>query len=68
MSTSELDLNALRETILKNQADGEELPTAPDRQILIDREGRIVITDPNSETETRELSTVHQGVFAATRD
>jgi len=65
MPAPELDLNALRETILRNQSAGRALPDQPAQQVLVDREGCIVLTDHADRGEERTLSVVHQGVFAA---
>jgi hypothetical protein len=65
MPVTQLDLNALRETILQNQADGDPLPEEPSRRVRVDRAGRILLTDEDNRADERTLSVVHQGVFAA---
>ena len=59
----QVDLNRLRETILSNQRSGEPLPARQTAKIYATREGTIVSGD-EARGEGRELSEVHQSVWA----
>jgi hypothetical protein len=61
MTGSALDLNKLRETVLRNRAEGKEAPTEPDRKIYV-HQGKIV--DRPEGYPEHELSEIHQGTFA----
>jgi hypothetical protein len=59
--TDELDLNALRRTILANRARGQDLPRDGGGKIYVHK-GKIV--DRPDNLPERELSEIHQGTFA----
>jgi hypothetical protein len=60
----QVDLNKLRETILKNQEVGNALPARRDEKVYATPEGRIVTGDTVNPSEERQLSEVHQATFA----
>ncbi len=60
-----VDLERLREVVLDNRRTGDHLPRERRRQVFVDPSGRIVIGDAVGDGETRQLSEVHQAVFAA---
>ena len=60
-----VDLNRLRETILRNQETGNPLPARTEEKIYATPDGRIVIGDAVRPDEERQLSEVHQATFAA---
>ncbi len=62
-----VDLARLREVVLDNRRSGDHRPTDRRRQVFVDPSGRIVIGDGVDRDETRQLSEVHQAVFAAPR-
>jgi len=64
---SQLDLEHLREVVLDNRRSGDARPRDRRRQVFVDPGGRIVIGDDLEEGEARQLSEVHQAVFAAPR-
>ena len=61
-----VDLNVLRETILRNQQRRDDLPSNPKQKVFVDKQGQIVTGDAVQPGEERRLSEVHQGVFAST--
>ena len=63
MSTP-VDLNELRNRVLNNQSNDENLPSSPDRGVFVDNEGNIVMHPQRG--ERRQLSQVPQKTFAAT--
>lgn len=62
---NEVDLNELRRKIIANQKQNENLPTDKKRQILVNKEGKIVDGHKASNGYQKNLSQVHQGVFAS---
>ena len=38
-----IDLNALRSTVISNQKNGQPLPSDPNRQVVVDKEGRVLM-------------------------
>jgi hypothetical protein len=64
---SEVDLDHLREVVLDNRRSGDHRPRDRRRQVFVDPGGRIVIGDDLTDDESRQLSEVHQAVFAAPR-
>ena len=60
-----LDLNELRENILRNPGAGQERPSAPARKVVVDSQGRIMLKRDAGATDERQLSEVPQGIFAA---
>lgn len=63
--TQQVDLNKLRETILRNQEQGKSLPARRDEKVYATQDGRIVTGDSVRPSEERQLSEVHQATFAA---
>ncbi len=63
----QVDLDQLREVVLDNRRSGDHRPRDRRRQVFVDSRGRIVIGIDVEDGETRELSEVHQAVFAAPR-
>lgn len=61
----QVDLNALRDTIIASQQRKEDLPTATERKIMVDPNGKIQTGTPAG--NQKRLSEVHQGTFAITR-
>ncbi len=61
---AQVDLDQLREVVLDNRRSGDHRPRDRRRQVFVDARGRIVIGIDVEEGETRELSEVHQAVFA----
>lgn len=60
-----VDLERLRAVVLDNRRTGDHLPSDRRRQVFVDPSGRIVIGDALGDAEARQLSEVHQAVFAA---
>lgn len=60
-----VDLGRLREVVLDNRRSGDHRPQDRRRQVFVDPSGRIVIGDGLQDDEARQLSEVHQAVFAA---
>ncbi len=60
-----LDLARLREVVLDNRRNGDHQPRDRRRQVFVDPSGRIVIGDGVDADDARQLSEVHQAVFAA---
>ncbi|MEI8001686.1 MAG: hypothetical protein WCI50_10095 [Actinomycetes bacterium] len=58
-----VDLNVLRDTLLRNQETGTVTPTAPQDKVYVDPEGRIVLGGGADQAE-RTLSEVPQTTFA----
>jgi hypothetical protein len=59
-----VDLNALRKAVLNNQQRDDALPTAPSRQVVVDREGNVKF---GSDVQSGEITTqVPQETFAIT--
>jgi hypothetical protein len=63
--SKQVDLNALRDTIIASQKRKEDLPTATERKIMVDPNGKI--QSGNNTGNKKRLSEVHQGTFAVTR-
>lgn len=61
----QVDLNALRDTIIASQQRKEDLPTATERKIMVDPNGKIQTGTPAG--NQKHLSEVHQGTFAIAR-
>ncbi len=61
---AQVDLDQLREVVLDNRRSGDHRPSDRRRQVFVDPRGRIVIGLDVEEGEVRELSEVHQAVFA----
>ncbi len=61
---AQVDLDQLREVVLDNRRSGDHRPRDRRRQVFVDGRGRIVIGSDVEEGEGRELSEVHQAVFA----
>jgi len=57
-----LDLNTLREVIQANQANQRTLPTEPSQQVVVDKEGRVMLG--NQAGDTQQTTQVPQEVFA----
>jgi hypothetical protein len=64
---SQVDLEHLREVVLDNRRSGQPRPRDRRRQVFVDPGGRIIIGDDVADGADRELSEVHQAVFAAPR-
>jgi hypothetical protein len=62
--SNQLDLNRLRETIVRNQQHGTALPERSEDQVFVER-GNIVLSENVPTWKKRELAQVHQGVWAA---
>ncbi len=62
---AQVDLEHLREVVLDNRRSGDHRPRDRRRQVFVDPGGRIVIGDDVEDGEARQLSEVHQAVFAA---
>jgi len=62
-----LDLERLREVVLENRRGGEARPRQRGRQVFVDPSGRVLLGDDVGLDEGRQLSEVHQAVFAAPR-
>lgn len=57
-----VDLNQLRHTLLESQRMGESLPATPSRQIVVDRDGNVILgTDAKHDTP---VTVVPQEIFA----
>ncbi|WP_442596421.1 hypothetical protein [Neobacillus sp. D3-1R] len=63
--SSPVDLNKLRNTILSSQARNQSLPSDPERKIMVSKEGKILDANSSQIENPKQLSEVHQGVFAA---
>ncbi|HEX9288907.1 MAG TPA: hypothetical protein VF904_05230 [Anaeromyxobacteraceae bacterium] len=63
---AQLDLARLRDVVLDNRRSGDERPRERRRQVFVDPSGRIVLGDALDD-EGRQLSEVHQAVFASGR-
>ncbi|HOI11761.1 MAG TPA: hypothetical protein PK313_14880 [Myxococcota bacterium] len=59
-----VDLNRLREMVLRNQQQGQPTPTDPSRKVHVDSEGGIRVGGTDRDEANRPLSEVHQGTFA----
>ena len=57
-----LDLNTLREVIQANQANQRTLPTEPSQQVVVDKEGRVMLG--NQAGDTQQTTQVPQEIFA----
>jgi len=57
-----LDLNTLREVIQANQANQRTLPTEPSQQVVVDKEGRVMLG--NQTGDAQQTTQVPQEVFA----
>ena len=64
---AKLDLERLRDVVLENRRSGDERPRERRRQVFVDPSGRVVLGDDVGLDEGRQLSEVHQAVFAAPR-
>jgi len=64
--SNQVDLNKLRETILNNQNRNDTLPSNKDRKILVNKDGKIM-DGSQTNGDQKQLSEVHQGVFAYSR-
>ena len=62
---SQLDLERLRAVVLDNRRGGEDRPRERRRQVFVDPGGRVIVGDDVDADGARQLSEVHQGVFAA---
>lgn len=62
-----VDLNKLRETVLSNQRTGSGRPTEKNKQVFVDRDGRIVEGTKTAQADS-PLSVVPQETFAARID
>lgn len=57
-----VDLNQLRHTLLESQRAGESLPAIPSRQIVVDRDGNVIMgTDAKPDMP---VTVVPQEIFA----
>ncbi len=63
---SQLDLARLRRVVLDNRRSGEAQPVELRRKVFVTPGGRVVIGD-ETDGEGRDLSEVHQAVYAAGR-
>lgn len=61
---SQLVVERLRKMVLDNRQQRQERPGERPRQVYVDPSGRVVLGDEVT-GEPRELSEVHQAVFAA---
>lgn len=59
-----VDLNALRTQILSNQAQGQNLPARREDKVFVDRNGNITQGQNVAPGQQRQLSEIHQGIFA----
>ena len=62
---SQLDLERLRAVVLDNRRAGEARPRERRRQVFVDPSGRVLVGDDADADGVRQLSEVHQAVFAA---
>jgi hypothetical protein len=60
-----VSLDELRAAVLQNQARGTATPETPSQQVLVDRDGKIVMGDEVSSDQRRRLSVMPQEIFAA---
>jgi hypothetical protein len=65
--SQQVDLNKLRQTILASQNKKEALPADKDRKVMVTKEGKIVAGGEAQGKSQKQLSEVHQGVFAHSR-
>ncbi|HYS80729.1 MAG TPA: hypothetical protein VEM76_08460 [Anaeromyxobacteraceae bacterium] len=65
---AQLDLERLRTVVLDSRRSGEARPRERRRQIFVDPSGRVLLGDDVGQDEGRQLSEVHQAVFAAPKD
>jgi hypothetical protein len=65
---SQLDLNQLRKTLIKNAQRGDARPAESWRMVVVDRNGKIRRADEVNLSKRRELSVVPQEVFAGIRE
>ncbi len=64
--TERVDLNALRDRLINNQAAGTARPAAASDKVFVDPDGRIVLGGtPEAGAGDRTLSEVPQTTFAA---
>jgi hypothetical protein len=61
---AQLDLTRLRKVVLDNRRSRDVTPSEVRRKVFVTPGGRVVIGDEIAD-EGRELSEVHQAVFAA---
>lgn len=40
-----VDVNALRSAVLQNMNRGDRLPTDPSRQVVVDKDGKVLLGD-----------------------
>ena len=62
---SQLDLERLRSVMLDNRRGGDEQPRERRRLVFVDPSGRVLLGDDVDSEGARQLSEVHQAVFAA---
>lgn len=60
-----VDLNALRDTLLKSQQQGNVLPSKASDMVLVDR-GELVLAADATGRDPRTLTEVPQDIFART--
>lgn len=65
--TNQIDLNKLRETIKANQRANNPIPADQSKKIMVTKDGKIVEGNQAAANKDRQLSEVHQGVFAFSR-
>ncbi len=61
---SQVDLERLRAVVLNNRRSGDERPRERRRQVFVDPSGRVIVGDDVNADDARQLSEVHQAVFA----
>lgn len=59
-----IDLNKLRDNMVKNQEDGKSYPVALEDKVFVDKEGKIIAGDSVNSEQARQLSEVPQETFA----
>ena len=62
--TERVDLNALRDQLVTNQANGVARPADPAAKVFVDPDGRIVLGGTPGAAADRTLSEVPQTTFA----
>lgn len=60
---SQLDLERLRAVVLDNRRGRDAQPRERRRQVFVDPSGRVLVGDDAGD-DARQLSEVHQAVFA----
>ncbi|GHU26312.1 hypothetical protein FACS189488_14420 [Betaproteobacteria bacterium] len=61
---SAVDLNALRNTILRSQDEGGTHPQEANRKIVVNREGKVSLRSEADPKDVQNLTEVNQATFA----